>query len=177
MIISALILFSVTAAAGAYAWRVQPDAIPASTKFMRREGLRLALRLPFALIAATCLAELIPDDAVAALIGESSGVTGIVIASFAGGLLPGGPMVTFPLALVLAGEGAGSAQLVALLTGWSVFALHRVISYEGPMLGFRFVALRMLASCLVPVAAGLGMAAAMAVFGDVSMGTLPGLGR
>ncbi|MEM9027132.1 MAG: hypothetical protein AAGC70_02070 [Pseudomonadota bacterium] len=170
MIYSAALLFVVTIGVLAYAATRSRDAVPAAATFTLREGGRLAIRLPFALIAASCLAELIPDDTVAALIGHDSGVQGIVIASFAGGLLPGGPMVSFPVALILAGEGAGTAQLIALLTGWSVFAFHRVISYESPIMGWRFVAVRMLSSLLVPILAGLATAAAIATFGDVSVG-------
>jgi hypothetical protein len=48
------------------------------------------------------------------------------------------------------------APLIALVTGWSVYAFHRVISYEGPIMGWRFVTLRMLVSWFVPPAAALG---------------------
>lgn len=170
MIVSALILFFAAAIATLYARRRQPQAVPEAKAFAIDQASKLALRLPFALIAARCLAELIPDDAVAAIIGAQSGVIGVVMAALAGGLLPGGPMVSFPLALVLAGEGAGTAQLVALISGWSVFALHRVISYEAPLMGWRFVALRMLASLPVPIVAGLLAMAALQVWGTVRFG-------
>lgn len=167
MIVSAFILAVATAAVWVFAIRRQPSAVPEAIDFTWREAGRLAVRLPFALVAASCLAALIPDDLVAGLIGAQSGAMGIVIAAFAGGLLPGGPMVSFPVALTLAGEGAGTAQLAALITGWSVFAFHRVVSYESPMMGWRFVALRLIASLPLPVAAGLLMAAALQVTGDV----------
>jgi uncharacterized membrane protein YraQ (UPF0718 family) len=167
MIVSGLILFAITFALALYANARQQAAIGVARQFTIDQGLRLAIRLPFALITATCLAALLPGDAVAALIGSESGVRGVMIAAFAGGLLPGGPMVSFPLAVALAGQGAGTAQLAALITGWSVFALHRVIAYESPLLGWRFVAVRLLASCLLPVLAGLAMLAVLQVTGDV----------
>lgn len=168
MIVSALILFSVTLAVTLYANARQPAAIGAATRFTKTQAIRLAIRIPFALIAATGLAALLPDDAVAAMMGHASGITGVIIAAFAGGLLPGGPMVSFPLALVLAGEGAGTAQLAALITGWSVFAIHRVIAYEGPLMGWRFVAVRLLSSALIPIAAGLMMMGLLELIGDVT---------
>ena len=64
-------------------------------------------------------------------------------------------MVSFPIAILLAREGAGGAQVIALITGWSVYAFHRVIAYEGPIMGWRFVALRMIASSFVPIASGV----------------------
>jgi hypothetical protein len=51
--------------------------------------------------------------------------------------------------------GAGLPQIVALITGWSVFALNRVLAYEAPIMGWRFVALRLTASLALPLAAGL----------------------
>ena len=171
MIASALILAAATTAVWAYALAIKPAAVSEARNFTLRESIRLAIRLPFALVAASLLAELIPDDWVADLIGSESGFAGILIAAFAGGLLPGGPMVSFPIALVLAGEGAGTAQLVALISGWSVFALHRVISYESPLLGWRFVALRLICSLPVPIVAGLLMAAVVSATGEISVGT------
>lgn len=169
MIWSFVILASVTAAIAIYANRTKPAAIGAGLRFTRAQVAALAIRLPFALVAAQCLAALLPQDTVAAWIGPASGVSGIIVAAFAGGLLPGGPMISFPLALVLAGQGAGTAQLAALITGWSVFAIHRVISYESPLMGWRFVAVRLIASSPLPVLAGVLMLAALALIGDVGL--------
>lgn len=108
-----------------------------------------------ALPMAAFLAELMPADAASAWIGAESGFSGIVIASLAGGLMPGGPFVTFPLVLAFATAGAGVAQMTALLTGWSIFAIHRIITWEYPLLGWRFVALRLAAALPLPIAAGL----------------------
>ena len=44
--------------------------------------------------------------------------------------------------------------LVAFLTGWSVFAAHRVLIFEIPMFGFHWVRLRMLSVVPLPVIAG-----------------------
>lgn len=156
MMISFLILFAVTLAVAVYTWQRHGErAIVSALRFSADEGLRLAIRLPIALFAAACLAELIPDRAIAAVMGADTGLWGILAASVVGGLLPGGPMIAFPMALILAQSGAGGAQMVALVTGWSVFAFHRVIAYEGPMMGWRFVALRFAVSAFVPPVAGI----------------------
>jgi len=117
--------------------------------------LRILPMFAVALPMAAFLAELIPADAASAWIGPESGVTGILVASFAGGLMPGGPFVTFPLVLAFAKAGAGVAQMTALLTGWSILAIHRIVTWEYPLLGWRFVALRVLAAAPLPIAAGL----------------------
>lgn len=164
MSISLLILGLATAIAGYFARAKNPEAIGRAVRFTMDEGLRLAIRLPFSLIAASCLADLIPDRMIVAMLGPDTGLYGILLASLFGGLLPGGPIVSFPIAIMLAHNGAGGAQVIALITGWSVYAFHRVIAYEFPIMGPRFVALRMIASCFVPIAAGIlagGLAAAI----------------
>lgn len=166
MIWSFLILATVTAAVAVHANNKNPANIVGAIAFTRNEGIRLAIRLPFALIAASLIAELIPERTIAAVMGAETGLYGIVGASLLGGLLPGGPMVSFPLAVLLAREGAGGPQVVALVTGWSVYAIHRVISYEGPIMGWRFVALRTLASLFVPPAAAIGAGLLAAAVGS-----------
>jgi uncharacterized membrane protein YraQ (UPF0718 family) len=135
-------------------------------------GQSLVKILPIFAVAlpmAAFLAELIPADAAVAWIGPESGVSGILVASFAGGLMPGGPFVTFPLVLAFAKAGAGVPQMAALITGWSIFALHRIITWEYPLLGWRFVALRLVAAAPLPILAGLLAEAAVAAL-PIGMG-------
>jgi uncharacterized membrane protein YraQ (UPF0718 family) len=126
--------------------------------------LRILPMFAVALPMAAFLAELIPADAASAWIGADSGLAGILVASFAGGLMPGGPFVTFPLVLAFAKAGAGVPQMTALITGWSVFAIHRIVTWEYPVLGWRFVWLRLLAAGALPVLAGLLAEAVVQVF-------------
>jgi uncharacterized membrane protein YraQ (UPF0718 family) len=129
-------------------------------------GTSLLKILPIFAVAlpmAAFLAELIPADAAVAWIGPESGMHGILVASLAGGLMPGGPFVTFPLVLAFAKAGAGVPQMAALITGWSIFALHRILTWEYPVLGWRFVAIRLIAAAPLPVLAGLLAEAAMAL--------------
>jgi len=135
-------------------------------------GQSLVKILPIFAVAlpmAAFLAELIPADAAVAWIGPDSGTAGILVASLAGGLLPGGPFVTFPLVLAFAKAGAGVPQMAALITGWSIFALHRIITWEYPLLGWRFVALRLAAAAPLPILAGL-LAEAVVALVPITMG-------
>ncbi|OWU82899.1 hypothetical protein ATO6_21600 [Oceanicola sp. 22II-s10i] len=115
----------------------------------------LMLRLPFALLAASFLVQIVPVAALSHVIGPQSGITGIALAAGIGGLLPGGPMTSFPIAIVFQQSGAGLPQMVALISGWAVFALHRLLAYEAPIMGWRFVALRSAACLTLPVIAAL----------------------
>ncbi len=120
-----------------------------------RELRPLLVRLPVALLAAGFLAALIPERWMLMLLGDASGIVGILLASLLGAVLPGGPIVTFPLAMALASAGVGTPQLVALLTAWSVLALHRVMAFEIPMIGWAFVWRRLAVSLVLAPLAGL----------------------
>jgi uncharacterized membrane protein YraQ (UPF0718 family) len=155
VIVSGLILLTATLLVAVHAWRREPAILRRALCFAGEEGQRLAIRIPFAIVAATCLAELLPDQAIAGLLGSETGLGGIIAAALLGGLLPGGPIVSFPIAILLAKEGAGGPQLVALLTGWSIYAFHRVIAFEWTIMGWRFTMLRLAASWFLPPLAGV----------------------
>ena len=127
------------------------------------QGLKLAWQYFYVMVPKMAVAILIsgffsvvvPTEFVAGFLGKSSGIKGIVTASLVGGFTPGGPVICFPVVLVLYKAGAGIPQLFAFLTAWSVFALHRIIAYEVPLMGIRFSMLRLLSSLVLPPLAGL----------------------
>lgn len=139
----------------ALALRRGRESVNQALKAYGRLLLFVATRLPLALILAGFLAVIMPAEVVVGLIGGESGFGGIVVASFVGGLVPSGPFVSFPIAYTLLKSGAGLPQLVAFLSGWGVFAFHRVLIYEWPMMGLRFTAVRLTASLLLPPLSGL----------------------
>ena len=111
-------------------------------------------RLVPALILAGLMQVLVPQEVVARYFGHAAGLRALVIATFAGALTPGGPMVTVPLLVAAANSGAGMPSLVAYMTAWSLFGVQRIISWEAPLMGWRFVGVRVLASFMLPVLAG-----------------------
>lgn len=117
--------------------------------------LEIMPRIALALMAAGFIAVLIPSEPVARYIGPDSGFLGILLASLVGGFVPGGPILSFPLVVVLYKAGAGLPQVVAFLTAWSVFAFHRVLIYEVNLMGWRFSAVRLTSSLILPPLAGL----------------------
>lgn len=157
-------LGTVLAALAAYA-RVRRPRAHAIAAIRARDQLRaLAPRLPFALLAAESIGRLLPPAYVAALLGEQSGVAGTLFGSVVGALLPGGPMVAFPLAIALFRAGAGQAPLVALVTAWSLLAINRTLLFELPLMGSRFTLARLTVSLPLTLAAGLMAAAAVGAF-------------
>ncbi len=115
----------------------------------------MAPRMFFALFLAGFAAELLPRETVSGWLGTESGFRGILIASAAGIVVPAGGVVAYPLALAMYKIGVGIPQLVAFLTTWEVFALHRVLAWELPFLGGKFVALRLTSSFFLPPLAGV----------------------
>ena len=111
-----------------------------------RNGLALLWfidpRLVPALILAGMLQVLIPQETVARYFGRQSGIAAIGIASLAGVITPGGPMVSVPLLVVLANSGMALGPLVAYMTSWSLFGVQRIIAWEAPLMGWHFVAVR-----------------------------------
>ncbi len=153
-------------AAGAFLLALKRGPATAQ-KALRETGQNLVRVLPLLLVAlpmAAFLAELIPPDIAAGWLGPESGLTGLLIAAFAGGFIPGGPFVSFPLVLTFAKAGAGVPQMVALVSGWAVLGFHRVIAWEWPVLGGRFVLIRMLSGLALPLLAGLLAQALLPLF-------------
>lgn len=132
-----------------------PDRFGEALRYAVQQGRPIALRIPLALLAATWLAILIPPEAIGSLLGEEMAFSGILIASVLGAVLPGGPMIAFPLALIVWSMGAGTPQMVALLSSWAIFAVQRTLVYEMPIMGTRFVLLKFAASWMLPPLSGL----------------------
>ena len=123
-----------------------------------RNGLQMLWfvlpRLVPALILAGMLQVVVPQEVVQRHLGREAGFRSILIASAAGVLTPGGPMVTVPFLVALANSGAAMAPLVAYMTSWSLFGMQRIIAWEAPLMGWRFVVVRVLPSLAFPVLAG-----------------------
>lgn len=132
-----------------------PDRLGAMLALMREQAAAIWIPVPVALLAAAYISDLIPTRAISALLGAESGARGIALACLLGGLVPGGPMVSFPLALVIWQTGAGVPQMVAFLSAWSIFAVHRIVAFELPIMGPRFVAVRLASSWMLPPLAGV----------------------
>ena len=111
-------------------------------------------RLIAAMLLTGMLQVLIPQELVSRHFGRKTGFTGLVIATVAGMVTPGGPMVSVPFMVALSNSGAGMSVLVAYITSWSLFGIHRIIAWEGPLMGWHFVFVRSLASLAFPVLAG-----------------------
>jgi len=111
--------------------------------------------LLLAFIAAGMISIVLPRELLTKWLGEESGLGGLVIASFAGSVTPGGPFVQFPIVATLLESGAGVAPLMAYISAWSLLGVNRFLVYEIPLLGWKLSMSRMAASLIFPVIIGL----------------------
>ncbi len=106
-------------------------------------------------LAAGFAEALVPREWVRETLGADSGMKGILIATAAGVITPSGPFVSMPIAAVMIRSGAASGPIVAFLVGWSLLAVHRLVAWEVPILGWRLAVLRYGVCLVLPVLAGL----------------------
>ncbi len=110
------------------------------------------LLLGFAL--AGLIQVLVPTEYIAKILGEESGLKGLIVGTLAGALAPGGPYVNIPLVAVLYESGAGVGPLAAFLSAWGTIPITRTLVYEIPLLGTQFAFARYGASIVFPLIIG-----------------------
>ena len=125
------------------------------------EFIRLLPRIAVGVIGSGFMAEALPDAWIAPWLGPESGFLGVAIATLGGALTPGGPVVGFSLGAAALKSGAGAPQVIAYSTAWALYAVHRLVMWEVPMMPARLVWLRAVVSLPLPfIAAALAMALA-----------------
>lgn len=149
-----IVWIMVLGVAGVAHWR-NPSLHREALVRAKDQAESLMLRVPIALVAAGFLIQLLPREELAARLGETAGLLGIAYGTLIGAALPGGPMVTFPVLVVLLKAGVAGPPAIAVITAWSVLAVHRTLVFELPLLGGRFTAVRILSSLGLPLLAGL----------------------
>lgn len=98
---------------------------------------------------------IMPTELLTRLLGEESGVNGLLIATVGGMLTPGGPFVQFPIVNALLQQGAAIAPVVTYLSAWALMGINRFLVYEVPLLGWKLAITRILASLAFPALIGL----------------------
>lgn len=112
-------------------------------------------RVVVALSIAALVYFMLPRDRISGLVGQESGVKGLLVATAAGTVTPGGPSSAYALLAVLAVSGADRGAMVAYITAWATLGLQRVLVWDVPFMGAEFAILRVLVSLPLPVLAGL----------------------
>ena len=170
MTATGIAVWLLAAAAGVALWRRDPAAVATGARFALGTLKGVLPVLLLALPMAGFLSVLVPERFAALLFGPESGLPGHLLATLVGAFIPGGPFVSFPIVLALWSSGAGAAQMVTLISAWSVLAVNRVIVWEAPLMGWRFVALRLATGLWLPLASGLIAEAILALLPPGSIG-------
>ena len=79
---------------------------------------------------------------------------GMLIASAAGALTPGGPYVSLPIAVSLSTAGASLGCVVAYLVAWTMWGLNG-LAFEISVLGPRLTLAKRLSTLIFPLVAGM----------------------
>jgi uncharacterized membrane protein YraQ (UPF0718 family) len=149
-----LILYALALALTVAAYLRDPGAPWVGLKAAADLLLAIAPRLVAALVMTGMLQVLVSPDMIERWLGRSAGHRGILIAFVAGILTPGGPMISFPMMAVFYQGGASLSALVTYVTSWSLFGFQRLIAWELPFMGGRFVLARVLPTLALPILAG-----------------------
>ncbi|HZT24199.1 MAG TPA: hypothetical protein VFA57_00730 [Pseudolabrys sp.] len=120
--------------------------------------LRLLPRIAIGVIGSGFVAEALPRSVIIPWLGPGSGFLGVAIAALGGALTPGGPVIGFSVGSAMLKSGAGAPQVVAYSTAWALYAVHRLVMWEAPLMPPRVVWLRAAVSLPLPfIAAGMAM--------------------
>ena len=144
--LSTIVLFLIALGLAMVAARRQPHIVKQGTLMSMERFFAVLPRMGLAILAAGFVSKLVPSGPIAHHIGPDSGLYGILLASLIGGFIPSGPSVSFPVVVILLQAGAGFPQVVAFLSAWSVVALHRMLIYEIPLMGWRFSLVRVVSA-------------------------------
>lgn len=165
MLVPTLVMFVLAAILLLVAWKQGDGKHLEGVKSAGRITLETLPLLVCAFLVAGLAQVLLPKEWVAGWVGTESGMRGIFLGAIAGGLAPGGPYVSMPIAAGLLKAGAGIGTMVAFLTGWSVWAVSRM-PLEVGIMGWKFTAIRIACSLVFPPLAGI---IAHLIFGRVSL--------
>lgn len=101
---------------------------------------------------------LIPGHLVAEWLGPTSGLKGILIGSYVGVIMSGGPYVILPIIASIYAAGAGVGPVISLLTG-GLLGIQGFVAYQIPFLGIRIALARYIVCLFIPPLVGLAGAA------------------
>jgi len=100
------------------------------------------------------IAEILPHEKVSRSLGPNSGLTGLLIGTAFGAILPGGPFTAYPVASALLAVGADFGATIAMVVSWTLIGYGRAIAWELPIMGTDFTLWRIVISLPLPVLAG-----------------------
>ena len=132
-----------------------PEAFFSAVERDRELLADLVPRVTAAQIVGGMLWVLLPRKRVSDFLNRNKGRRGLVIATLAGAITPGGPASAFPFLLILASSGADRGLLVTYITSWALLGVQRIIVWDIPLMGIDFSLLRFIVGLPLPIIAGM----------------------
>ena len=115
----------------------------------------LVPRVVVAISVAALLWVMLPRDKVSHFIGRDSGLRGLLIATMAGTITPGGPSSAYALLAMLGAAGADRGAMIAYIAAWATLGLQRILVWDLPFMGGEFAIVRFAVCVPLPIIAGL----------------------
>ena len=154
MKISAIVLGVLAVVLVAVSYFKQHELPVRGLKVTGKMLLMMAPMLIAAFVISGQIQVLLPRDLAGRWLGEKAGLKGMLIASAAGALTPGGPYVSLPIAVSLSKAGASLGCVVAYLVAWTMWGLNG-LAFEISVLGPRLTLAKRLATLVFPLVAGM----------------------
>ena len=154
-----IILWGSVLGVGFIAYRRGPKLMTSSLREGTWDFINVVPRIALGVLGSGYIAAVIPQEIITGWFGPESGWLGVLVATIAGGLTPGGPVVGFSIGAVALKVGGGAPQVIAYVVAWALFAFQRLILWEIPFMPAKFVWFRAAVSLPFPfLAAALSMA-------------------
>lgn len=169
LLLASMVLLALIAALARGGWETASSGFSQAGHLFSTVWLRLLLGFTLGGL----IRVLIPSAVIARWLGHTSGFRGILIGSYIGVIMPGGPYVTLPVIASIYSAGAGVGPVIALLTGRSLLGIQMLVVWQIPFLGMEIPLARYIACLLIPPLVGL---AGAAVFRMVTRFTTPSSG-
>lgn len=151
-----LIFVSLVVAMGALCYAIGGETAFGDAILQAKSFLFSVLpKLAGGLLIGGLIKQLVEKERISAIVGAGSGLRGLIIATVAGAMTPGGPFISFPIAYALWTAGAEVGVLVTYVVAWSLLGFVKLAIWELPLMGIDITSVRVLVSLPLPLLAGL----------------------
>jgi hypothetical protein len=153
-----IILWSTVLTVGFFAFRRSKTMFRKAVRDGAVDFVTVIPRIAIGVIGSGYIAAIVPSELITSWLGPETGWLGILAATVAGALTPGGAVIGFSIGAVALKSGAGFPHIIAYVVAWALFAFQRVLIWEIPFMPARFVWFRAAVSIPFPfLAAGVAM--------------------
>jgi len=153
-----VILWSTVITVGFFCFRRSRTVFRKAVKDGVIDFVTVIPRIAIGVIGSGYIAAVVPPQLITRWLGAETGWYGILAATVAGALTPGGAVIGFSIGAVALKSGAGFPHIIAYVLAWALFAFQRVLIWEIPFMPARFVWFRAAVSVPFPfLAAGVAM--------------------